>query len=282
MPVFWRTYNNQLFDVGHVDHLGFSIDDASYIPDEYLQQQNFVILRTCFGLGDWGIISALPRKLKERYPQCKVWIPSPELLRSMFGHLEQNWSSWDDPFQVVHSVFNNNPWIDGFIDSFADEVFNDHYRIYSHPDANEPLMQQILRFWQFDNFDDIEPEIYFTEQEKHFGDTIIKNHCSGEFGTLLISNRYVGDGQDRIQQIIDKFDLPMFYWTAKPDTGFSFKQALDMRYINTRIQLYIKTRAKFNVGNQTGMHDTIANYAPTYTVARPNLRSNIIRSEIYI
>ena len=72
MATFWRTYNNQLFDVGEVDQLGFHISDASYIPDEYLNAQNFVILRTCFGVGDWGIISAMPRKLKERYPDCKV------------------------------------------------------------------------------------------------------------------------------------------------------------------------------------------------------------------
>lgn len=280
MAVFWRTYNNKLYNIGEVNQLGFPISDPSYIPDEYLKQENFVILRTCFGIGDWGIISAMPRKLKQRYPNCKVWIPSAHLLRNMFGHLEQNWSSWDDPFQVVHTIFDNNPWIDGFIDSFEDDAFNDHYRIYS--DKDEPLLEQILRFWQFDNFNDIEPELYFTQQEKSFGNAIIKNHCDGEFGTLLISNRYDGEGHARIQSIIDKYDLPLFYWTTKPDCGFHFKRALDMRHINTRIQLYIKTQSKFNVGNQTGMHDTIANYAPTYTVARPNLRSNFIRSEIYI
>jgi hypothetical protein len=280
MATFWRTYNNQLFDVGEVDQLGFHISDASYIPDEYLNAQNFVILRTCFGVGDWGIISAMPRKLKERYPDCKVWIPSVTLLRSMFGHLGQNWSSWDDPFQVVHTIFDNNPYVDGFIDSFDEDVFNDHYRIYS--DIDEPLLQQMLRFWQFDSYDDIEPELYFSEDEKQFGDKIIKNHCDGAFGTLLISNRYNGEGRDSIQKKLDEYNLPMFYWTNIPDTNFKFIPALDMRYINTRIQLYIKTQAKFNVGNQTGMNDTIAKYAPTYTVPRGTLGSNIIKSEIYI
>ena len=55
-----------------------------------------------------------------------------------------------------------------------------------------------------------------------------------------------------------------------------------MRHINTRIQLYIKTKAKFNVGNQTGVNDTISNYAPTFTVARPNLGSNRIRNQFYL
>jgi hypothetical protein len=279
--LFWRTYNNKVYSVGEVAQLGFPLSDASYIPDEYLEAQNFVILRTCFGVGDWGIISSFPRKLKEKYPNCKVWVPSPELLRKMFGHLEKNWSSWDDPFQVVYTIFENNPYVDGFIDSFEGEVFNDHYRIYGTEDT--PLMEEILRFWQFEYpMGDIEPELYFSSEEKEFGDNIIKDHCNGEFGTLLISNRFDGVGIEKIQQKIDEYGLPMFYWAKSVDVGLIFKKALDMRHINTRIQLYIKTKAKFNVGNQTGMNDTIANYSPTYTIARPNLGSNIIRSQHYL
>ena len=278
--IFWRTHNNKLYSLGEVNKLGFNIDDPSYIPDEYLENKTFIILRTCFGIGDWGIISAMPRKLKEKYPDCKVYIPSDKLLKSMFGEFERNWSSWEDPFQVVYTIFNNNPYVDGFIDSFEDEVFNDHYRIYTEND--EPLLEQILRFWQFDNFDDIEPELYFSEEERIYGDSIINMHCNGKFGTLLISNRYKNEGFDLIQQKLDEFDLPMFYWTNIPDTGFKFKQALDMRYINTRIQLYIKTKAEFNIGNQCGMNDTIAKYSKTFTVMRGKLGSNLIRSEIYL
>jgi hypothetical protein len=74
----------------------------------------------------------------------------------------------------------------------------------------------------------------------------------------------------------------MFYWTSEVDSGFNFIKALDMRHIDTRIQLYIKSEAQFNVGNQTGVNDTIANYAPTFTVPRGKLGSNIVKSEIYI
>lgn len=278
--IFWRTHNNKVYPVQEVSKLGFPMEDPSYIPDEYLEGQIFVILRTCFGVGDWGIISAFPRKLKEKYPDCVVLIPSPKLLREMFGELEQNWSSWSDPFEVVHTIFDNNPYVDGFVDSFDGDAFNDHYRIYGDEDV--PLMEELLRFWQFDEFDDIEPELYFSKEEIELGDQIIKEHCDGEFGTLLISNRFDGVGIEKIQQKIDEYDLPMFYWTKSTDVGLDFKKALDMRHINTRIQLYIKTKAKFNVGNQTGVNDTIANYSPTYTVARPNLGSNLVRSEIYL
>jgi hypothetical protein len=281
--VFWRTYNNKVYPLGDVTQLGFTTSDPSYIPDEYLESKNFVILRTCFGVGDWGIISAFPRKLKEKYPDCKVWVPSSKLLREMFGHLEQNWSSWADPFEVVHTIFDNNPYIDGFVDSFEGEVFNDHYRIYDDIGIYQiPLMEEILKFWQFDNFDDIEPELYFSKEEIELGDQIIKEHCDGEFGTLLISNRFDGVGVEKIQQKIDEYDLPMFYWTKSTDVGLDFKKALDMRHIDTRIQLYIKTKAMFNVGNQTGMNDTIANYASTFTVPRGKLGSNFIRSQYYL
>lgn len=280
MPIFWRTYNNNLYTIGEVDSLGFPITDPSYIPDEYLDNKKFVILRTCFGIGDWGIISAMPRKLKEKYPDCKVYIPSPTLLRSMFGFLEKNWSLWEDPFQVVHVIFDNNPYVDGFIDSFEDEVFNDHYRIYTEND--EPLLEQLLRFWQFTDFTNLEPEIYFSEEERKLGDSIINLHCDGKFGTLLISNRYKEEGKQKIQEILDQYDLPMFYWIKDTNVNFKFKQALDLRYVNTRIQLYIKTKAEFNLGNQCGVNDTVANYTKTFTVPRGKLGSNFIRSEIYL
>ena len=277
--IFWRTHNNQVYSTGEVDKLGFSLKDPSYIPNDYLQSQNFIILRTCFGLGDWGIISSFPKKLKEKYPKCKVWIPSPKLLREMFGTLEENWSSWSNPFQVVHHIFNNNPYIDGFIDSFDGEVYNDHFRIYDG-DTDEPLLKQMMRFWQFDNFDNIDPEIYWTDNEKNLADNIIKDHCKGNFGTLLISNRYKGEKKELIQQLLDKHDIPMFYWTSNND--FKFKKCLDLRHVNIRIQLLIKSLSKFNIGNQTGVNDTIAKYTPTYTVPRGKLGSNYIKSEIYI
>jgi hypothetical protein len=46
MMEFWRTENNRVTSAGNVNRLGFSVDDASYIPDEYLEAKNFVILRT--------------------------------------------------------------------------------------------------------------------------------------------------------------------------------------------------------------------------------------------
>ena len=98
----------------------------------------------------------------------------------MFSILEKNWSSWDDPFQVVHTIFDNNPYVDGFIDSFEGDVYNDHYRIYGK-ESKISLLEQMLKFWQFDNFKDIDPELYFTNDEKELAQKIIKEHCNGNF-----------------------------------------------------------------------------------------------------
>ncbi len=278
--IFWRTYNNKLYPVKEINKLGFSIDDPSYIPDEYLKQKNFTILRTCFGLGDWGIISAFPRKLKEKYPDCKVWIPSTKLLKKMFGHMSQNWSLWSDPFKIVHTIFDNNPYVDGFIDSFEEDVFNDHYRIYDG-DEDCPLLKQMLRFWQFDNFKDIDPEIYWTKEEIIFAKSIIKEHCKGKFGTLLLSNKYKEEGKDKIQKIIDEYNLPMFYWVSN-DFGIKFKKCLDLNHIDVRIQLLIKSLGEFSIGNQTGANDIIPRYTKSYIVPREKVKSNYINKVIYI
>ena len=44
--IFWRTYNNKVYPLHVVKsgEMGFSIKDPSYIPNEYLPQENFNIL----------------------------------------------------------------------------------------------------------------------------------------------------------------------------------------------------------------------------------------------
>jgi len=282
--VFYRTYNNSLVPISSTDILGFSEKNPYYIPKNYLSNQTFVILRTCFGLGDWGIISAFPRKLKEKYPNCKVYIPSHIMLNKMFGNLKNNWDSWDNPFNVVYHVFNNNPYIDGFIDQYNGEIYNDHYRIYNKKNEKVPLLQQILKFWRFDNFTDIEPEIYWTNEEKKYGNEIIKSYGYDQFGTILISNRYSGEGYQKIQNKINEYNLPMFYWISSKTKrwNFLFKKISNLNDLDIRTQMYIKSISTYNIGNQVGVHDTISKYAPTITVPRDNLKSNYIKSQIYI
>ena len=111
--IFWRIVDNQLHPVHETDNLGFEELEGLRIPDEYLENQEFVVMRTCHGVGDWGIMSAMPRLLKEKYPNCKVYIPSSKLLEKMFGKATA-WSWWDNPYKNVNAIFDNNPYVDEF------------------------------------------------------------------------------------------------------------------------------------------------------------------------
>ena len=69
--IFWRIVDEQVYDVAETDKLGFSDEERLRIPDEYLDNQEFMVMRTAHGIGDWGIISAMPRLLKEKYHKTK-------------------------------------------------------------------------------------------------------------------------------------------------------------------------------------------------------------------
>ena len=186
--IFWRIFDNKVYPINETDKLGFPINDASYIPDDYLKKQEFVVMRTCHGVGDWGILSAMPRLLKEKYPNCKVYVPTCNLLEKMFGK-STAWGWWDNPYKNVNTIFDNNPYVDEFIDSIDGDIFNDHYRVYDKENTDVPLIKQMLKFWQFndDEMEDYLPEIYWTDEEKKLGDDIIYEAArDSEFGCLLI------------------------------------------------------------------------------------------------
>ena len=145
--IFWRILDNRLYSVGEVDRLGFDKSDGFGIPDDYLDKQEFTVMRTCHGIGDWGIISAMPRLLKEKYPNCKVYVPSPKLMKKLFQNVNAQKSSWENPFENVNHIFKNNPYVDGFKDYIVGEIFHDHYRVYDSNKKDIPLIKQMLKFW---------------------------------------------------------------------------------------------------------------------------------------
>ena len=261
--LFLRVLDNSLYNTGEVENLGFDISTGLRIPDEYLDNQSFTVMRTCHGIGDWGIMSAMPRLLKQKYPNCEVYVPSAKLLNKLFGNTDQ-WSSWSNPYQNVNNVFDNNPYVNDFVDEIDGEVFHDHYRIYDKSNPDVPLLEQMLKFWQFEEgeYKDSTPEIYFSDEEKELGDRIINRYTDGEYGALLISDRYDYTMDKIICDIINP-TLKHFYWTEKPIEQTSFNwidKALDMRHMPIRIQLYIKSKAKYNVGSQCGTTQMITRY----------------------
>jgi hypothetical protein len=116
--IFWRIIDNKLHAIKDTDNLGFEESEGLRIPDEYLKEKKFMVLRASDGIGDWGIISAIPRLLKQKFSDCKVLVPSKNYLKNLFGKDHNN----------VHVIFNNNPYVDEFVDEVSGEVFHDQYR----------------------------------------------------------------------------------------------------------------------------------------------------------
>ena len=288
--IFWRIADNKVHPIQETDNLGFEKSEGLRIPDEYLDKQEFMVMRTCHGIGDWGIISAIPRLLKEKYPKCKVYVPSKKLLKKLFDQDHNN----------VHVVFDNNPYVDEFADEIDGEVFHDHYRIYDKDNIDNPLVKQILRFWQFteEELSDSQPEMYWSDKEKELGDAIIHQTADdSEFGCLLVSDRFGTqygkhhqESYDKDKRVMTKVlndnPLPYFYWTSKPlyKTEFGFiNDVLDMKHIDLRIQLYIKSKAKINLSNQCGTNHLIVRYSDCYESQRQfPIGMNFVEEEKYI
>ena len=287
--IFHRILDSQLFNIFETDTMGFSIDDASFIPDEYLSKKVFVVMRTAHGIGDWGIISAMPRLLKTKYPDCKVFVPSDIFIERLFGIKHQN----------AYVTFKNNPYVDGFIDNIDGDVFHDQYRLYDKDNPNIPLLEQMLKFWQFESheYKDSQPELYWSSDEIELGNFIIDKYTDSNFGCLLISDRfgtqrgkYDQETYDRdthnMSKVLKENKLPYFYWSHKPlrDTPFNFiKKALDMRHIDIRVQLYIKSKAKLNLSNQCGMNHMVVRYSKCYESQRQfPISHNFVKGEIYL
>jgi len=287
--IFWRIVDNQLHPVKETDTLGFEKSEGLRIPDEYLDKQEFMVMRTCHGIGDWGIISAMPRLLKEKYPDCKVYVPTKKLLKKLYGQDHNN----------VHVIFDNNPYVDEFVDEIDGEVFHDHYRIYDNDNTDISLVKQMLEFWQFteEEMNDCVPELYWTDEEKKLGDDIIHEAADdNEFACLLVSDRFGQDDKifnsktfqkhhEKLTVLLHQNDYPYFYWSYKPieELGFIFDKRLDMRHMDIRIQLYIKSKAKVNVGIQCGTTQCIVRYSDCISIQRQfPIGSNIVEGEMLL
>lgn len=298
--------NEYFHGVRETQRLGWSIESPEFIPEDYLTQQFFVVFRTCHSFGDWAIISAMPRLLKEQYPHATVAIPSPTLLRQMYP--TGIWTNKHDDFHSnVVEVFANNPHVDGMIDSLHNmPVYHDHFRIYNPANLNIPLTEQMLTFWRFkpEQIVNSAPELYWSAEEKKEGDQVI-GHLYGDkpFGFLYIDDSFfeVHDpGRElldykrkRIQEKIDEFgDLNWMYYAGKPisETVYRTKSvAVDVRQIDVskRVQNYIKSKSLVIIGHQGGYGtDCMSRYPKLRCFVLPNAATQInehfIRSTHYI
>ena len=90
MKTFFRIFDNKFYGIQR-ENIWFSVNDAMYIPDQYLENKKFMVMRTCHGIVDWVLLSGMPRLLKEKYSDCKVYVPSSVMLKKIFGEMFNNW-----------------------------------------------------------------------------------------------------------------------------------------------------------------------------------------------
>ena len=181
------------------------------------------------------------------------------------------------------------------------EVFHDHYRVYDDNKLDISLIKQMLKFWQFEEKEivDYVPELYFSDEEIQKGNEIIEKYVGDlDFGGLLITSRFEGHSKttDTIydvegnKMIMSAFlekckDLPFFYYTHKKpnEYPFTFNKCLDMRHMDTRIQLYIRSKAKLNIGTHSGIIDAVSKYTQAFQIQRVfPMNHNIVDSNIYL
>jgi len=272
MPIFQRIYNNKLYNIVELSKLGWTTDQEYPIaPDDYLKNEEFVIHRGCYSIGDWGIISAMPRILKQYYPNCKVYVTSEKFAENIYGPSNKNaqnvWGMWLNPYENVKYIFDNNPYVDSFIDNFDGEIYHDHFRIRELKNDVDPLILQMLRFYEINlNLeDDYCPEIYFSNEEiEEFEEFKRKTFGEVEYGSF--SYRYVNERENKptrlewIQAKLDHYaDLPFIYY-EKHEHDFKFKRVLNSDGISVRLLMYLICNSKVCTGLQTGIYDTCSRY----------------------
>ena len=298
MPNFFRLYNGKVYDTGPVEKLGWPVTSGYTLPREYIEQGEFFLMRMCNGLGDWGIISAMPRLLKEKYPHAKVYLPSTKFIESIFGD-STPWKHWPEPTYNCEKIFKNNPYVDGFLDEVQEEVYHDHFRIYNPEQEQIPLVQQMLMFWGLTEEEsrDCLPELYFSEEEKAYGDSLISKYFGTEpFGGLISTTSQLTPGKffeneqnRKLQQTLLEYPLPYVYYGGTPVENTPFKDfvdvKLDFQQVPTpmRVQLYIRSKAKVNIGYQSSIFEIVSRYSQIIcTPMKGGVRENYLPGIKYL
>lgn len=290
--IFWKFVNNQIYSMYETNQLGFPIG-TEVLSKDYIKNINEIPLyRSCHAFGDWAMVSAFPRLIKQKYPDKLVVIPSQNLIEKMFGVMKNNWGQWGNPFKNAQIVFKNNPYVDGEFDSFEGEIPSDHYQIYDPKNLYEPLTNRLLRLYHFNENEikDTLPELYFSQEEIEEGDKIINNLPASYCSLILTEKHKFSDKDKKLIDIIKQYDCLYLYWSAISikNTPYNFiKNKINIETLtkDLRIQLYIRSKAQVNFGTQTGVNDVMVRYTPVYVIAHNNYNftaGDYLKEENYI
>ena len=261
----YRILDNKIYPQQDVELVGFSKNQDYPVLEN---PEKVLIFRTALGVGDWVMLERLPAAIKRYYPKCEVYLPSPKMISEIFGSLMYQWASWGDVSKTVELVFKNNPYVDGYVDTWEGEVYSDHWRIFDETNWKTPLVRQMARFYNIEDDKELDytPMIYFSEDDIRTGITNI-NELSGQhtdYNFIHISNRNTGDDNKILLDYIkkNKLDqLPFLYYYKGDIQETIFKELRLLNNIESikdiRSQFFIKSKAQNCIGNQTGAMDVI-------------------------
>lgn len=295
--MFYRIVGNKVVDMTECDRLGWSLQGEHYVlPDDAFEKKKFLIYRTVHGVGDWGIITAMPRLLKEAFPDCEVYIPSVKMLTETWGHSSRH-NNWINPYDIPAQLFKNNPYVDGIVDTWEDEIYHDHFRIVDDTNENDPLILQMLRFHRVpvSTETDYLPELYFSEEERVEYSNIRKKLFGDEPYIAFSARRSIQEltdawgNKEKAEYMLecvkkisaDYADIPtLTYNTAGLD--FNINTVASAEGIPLRTLLYLICNAFAAVGQQTGVYDTCSRYTTVKVVPHSNrLAENFLKSVNY-
>ena len=306
-----------MYDRGvEVPYLGVPFEkiksgEVSTLPEDY--DGWFPFMRLCYSIGDLAITSGVFEALKVKYPKIKIAWPSNEYIEHILG--PGFVSRWDYNEEVtamsnINTIMANNPHIDMIFNvGDFDMIFTDHDRSYTHlvhdgetiRSADEPLAEQILRRFGFTDDDikniDSRPKVYFSQEEIDKCESIIKEHIGGyDYGCLLFAGRlerFKGRWENDYLLFDDakRFEgLPVFaysqYDLKNTEWDEFFPNIIDFTELGLSIreQIYIKQRAKFNIGYQGGVSEASSGADSEMISLSPYLtiRENCVRGSKYI
>lgn len=313
----WFIRNDKMYDAGvEVPYLGVPYDkiksgEVTTLPNDY--DGWFPFMRMCYSIGDLAIVSGVFQALKTKYPKIKIAWPSDDYIEHIFG--AGFISRWDYNENVtaktnIRTIMDNNPYIDKIFEvGEFDMVFTDHDRSYTglvHDgemlrSTDEPLAEQILRRFGFTDDDikniDSRPKVYFTQDEIDKCESIIDEYIGdSEYGCLLFAGRlerFKGRWENDYLLFEDakRFqNLPVFVYSqydlegTEWDEFFPNKIDFTKLGLSIREQIYIKSKARFNIGYQGGVSEASSGGNSEMISLSPynTIRENCVRGSKYI
>ena len=311
----WTIENDKIQFVKEVDYLGYPYEQikngkVATLPKDF--DGWFPFMRMCYSLGDLAIVSGIFEALKTKYPKIQIAWPTNEYIEELLGDYLKSWNYSEDMTwkENVFTILHNNPHIDYFFEKGEfDTVFTDHERSYTglvHDgvmirSCDEPLAEQILRRFGFTDEDikniDSKPKVYFTQEEIDKCENLIEKYVgSHDYGCLLFSARvekYRGRWKEDhlLYPHVEKYkNSKVFYYSQFDLKGTEWENIFPESYdftklgLSLREQIYLKQKAKFNVGYCGGVTEAASGHGSDMIslCAYPTVKENCVRGSTYV